>query len=41
MAKLEAIVLQIASRELRFIVVLGGVLGFLVGLAEVALLLAV
>jgi uncharacterized membrane protein YheB (UPF0754 family) len=34
---LEAIVFDIAARELRLIVVLGGVLGFLVGLVQVAI----
>jgi uncharacterized membrane protein YheB (UPF0754 family) len=36
--KLEQIVQRIAQKELRHIVVLGGVLGFLVGVAESALL---
>lgn len=40
LAHLEEIIYAIAARELRFIEVLGGILGFLVGLAQVALLLA-
>jgi uncharacterized membrane protein YheB (UPF0754 family) len=39
MEKLEALILQIARRELRAIELLGGVLGFLIGLVQVALLL--
>lgn len=35
---LERLILEVASRELRAIEVLGGVLGFLVGVAQVALL---
>lgn len=38
MAKLERIVLDVASRELRAIEVLGAVLGFLVGLLQLAIL---
>jgi len=36
--KLEALILEVASRELRAIVVLGGVLGMLIGLMQVAFL---
>lgn len=36
--KLEKLVLEVASRELRSIVVLGGVLGVLIGLAQVGFL---
>ncbi|HEX5052587.1 MAG TPA: DUF445 family protein [Planctomycetota bacterium] len=36
--KLEALILEVASRELRAIVVLGGVLGALIGLAQVGFL---
>lgn len=36
--KLEAIVLRVATRELRSIEVLGGVLGLLIGLAQVGLM---
>jgi uncharacterized membrane protein YheB (UPF0754 family) len=36
--KLEALILEVASRELRAIEVLGGVLGVLIGLAQVAFL---
>ena len=36
--RLESIIQHIAAKELRHIVILGGVLGFLVGLAEVGLL---
>lgn len=36
--KLEALILEVASRELRAIEVLGGVLGVLIGLGEVAIL---
>ena len=39
MAKVEAIVFRIARRELRLIELLGGVLGFVVGAAEAALLM--
>ena len=38
MSRLESIVLEVASRELRSIEILGAVLGFLVGLCQVALL---
>jgi uncharacterized membrane protein YheB (UPF0754 family) len=38
MATLETIILAIASRELKTIEILGGVLGFLVGIAQVAIL---
>lgn len=37
-AKLEALILEVASRELRAIEVLGGVLGALIGLAQVGFL---
>jgi uncharacterized membrane protein YheB (UPF0754 family) len=37
-AKLEALILEVASRELRSIEVLGGVLGLVVGFAQAALL---
>lgn len=33
--KLESIILQIMSRELRFVEILGGILGFLIGLLQV------
>ena len=33
--KLEKLILEVANRELRSIVVLGGVLGVLIGLAQV------
>lgn len=36
--KLEALVLQVAARELRAIVILGGVLGVLIGLGQVGVL---
>jgi uncharacterized membrane protein YheB (UPF0754 family) len=36
--KLEALILEVANRELRAIVVLGGVLGVLIGLAQVGFL---
>ena len=36
--KLEKLILEVASRELRAIVVLGGVLGVLIGLAQVGFL---
>jgi uncharacterized membrane protein YheB (UPF0754 family) len=36
--KLEALILEVASRELRAIVVLGGVLGVLIGLGQVGFL---
>ena len=36
--RLEQLVLEVASRELRHIEVLGGVLGFLVGLIQAAVL---
>lgn len=39
--KLEAVVKQVASRELRLIEWLGGILGFLIGLAQIAILLAI
>lgn len=39
MEQLEAIVLRIARKELRSIEVLGGILGFLIGLAQVGLVL--
>jgi uncharacterized membrane protein YheB (UPF0754 family) len=38
-AKLETLILEVASRELRAIEVLGGVLGVLIGLAQVGFLL--
>jgi len=37
-ARLEALILEVASRELRAIEVLGGVLGFAVGLVQAAIL---
>jgi uncharacterized membrane protein YheB (UPF0754 family) len=36
--RLEALVLEVAARELRWIEVLGGVLGLLIGLLQVAVL---
>jgi len=36
--KLERLILEVANRELRSIVVLGGVLGVLIGLAQVGFL---
>jgi uncharacterized membrane protein YheB (UPF0754 family) len=41
MDALEALVYRVARQELRYIEVVGGVIGFLVGLAQVALLLVV
>ena len=41
LAKLEAIIHEVSARELKTIEVLGGVLGFLVGLGQVAFMLAV
>lgn len=38
--KLEEILLQIMSKEFRFVEIIGGVLGFLIGLLQVALTLA-
>lgn len=35
--KLESILLQIMSREFRFVEIIGGVLGFLIGLVQVAI----
>jgi uncharacterized membrane protein YheB (UPF0754 family) len=40
-SKLESIIYEVSARELKTIEVLGGVLGFVVGLAQVALLSAV
>jgi uncharacterized membrane protein YheB (UPF0754 family) len=37
-ADLEALILSVSRRELRLIVILGGVLGFLIGLLQVALM---
>jgi uncharacterized membrane protein YheB (UPF0754 family) len=39
LSKLEAIIYEISSRELKTIEVLGGVLGFIVGLGQVAIML--
>ncbi|MCO6429326.1 MAG: DUF445 family protein [Deltaproteobacteria bacterium] len=39
LSKLEEIIYRISSKELKMIEVLGGVLGFIVGLAQVALML--
>lgn len=39
--KLETVVKQVASRELRLIEWLGGILGFIIGLAQIAILLAI
>jgi len=36
--KLEALILQVAAKELRAIEILGGVLGILIGIGQVALL---
>jgi uncharacterized membrane protein YheB (UPF0754 family) len=40
LTKLEAIIHEVSARELKTIEVLGGVLGFIVGLAQVALMVA-
>ena len=37
--KLEQIIYKIASRELRYIEVFGGILGFIVGLAQVGIII--
>jgi uncharacterized membrane protein YheB (UPF0754 family) len=39
-SKLESIVFSIASRELKAIEYLGGVLGFLIGLVQVGMIIA-
>jgi uncharacterized membrane protein YheB (UPF0754 family) len=40
LTKLEAIIYEVTSRELKTIELLGGVLGFLIGLAQVAIMVA-
>jgi uncharacterized membrane protein YheB (UPF0754 family) len=40
LSKLESIIYEVSSRELKTIEVLGGVLGFLVGLGQVAIMVA-
>jgi uncharacterized membrane protein YheB (UPF0754 family) len=41
LTKLEAIIHEVSARELKTIEVLGGVLGFLVGLVQVAIMCTV
>ncbi len=40
LTKLEAVIYEVTSRELKTIELLGGVLGFLIGLAQVAIMVA-
>jgi uncharacterized membrane protein YheB (UPF0754 family) len=40
LSKLEAVIHEVSARELKMIEVLGGVLGFLIGLAQVGLMVA-
>jgi uncharacterized membrane protein YheB (UPF0754 family) len=41
LSKLEAIIYEVSARELKTIEILGGVLGFLVGLGQVAIMMLV